>query len=93
MSQRVGTSCNKEAREVVKQGSVLFNGFLGIEFSSSLKMFYLLTLFHYVWGKAPEIWGMFFCQWQAGYEVDPSLDVFEDRSMILPQMVFSSFIS
>lgn len=55
MSQRVGTSCNKEAREVVKQGSVLFNGFLGIEFSSSLKMFYLLTLFHYVWGKAPEI--------------------------------------
>lgn len=44
-------------------------------------MFYLLTLFHYVWGKAPEIWGMFFCQWQAGYEVDPSLDMFEDRSM------------
>lgn len=54
-ARRVGTSCNKEAGEVAKQVCVLFNGFLGTEFSSSLEMFHLLSLFHYVWGKPPEI--------------------------------------
>lgn len=54
-SQRVGASCNKEQGDVAKQVCFLFNEFPGIKFSSSLKMFHLLAVFHYICRKPPEI--------------------------------------
>lgn len=59
----------------------MFNGFLGIECSISLEMFYLLCWFLLHGGKTSRDLRTVFLMGQAGCAADPNLDVFEDGAM------------